>query len=280
MPDIVSVGELAKDTDWNVALRGVNAVVHTAARVHMMEDPAIQPLAEFRRINVESTLNLARQAVAAGVQRFVFLSSIKVNGESTPLDRPFNADDTPNPSDAYALSKYEAEQGLRECAKEAGLEVVIIRPVLVYGPGVKANFLSMMRWLDRGVPLPFGAIRNARSLVALENLVDLVEVCIRHSAAPNEVFLVSDGEDLSTPELLRRTGAAMGRSPRLMPVPESVLRSAATIIGKSHVGERLCSSLRVDIEKTRGLLGWAPPVSVDQALKKTARYFLDERVQQ
>jgi len=244
-----------------------------------MDDPVKEPLAEYRRINVDSTLNLARQAAASGVRRFVFLSSIKVNGESTPIERPFNADDPPKPTDPYAVSKHEAEEGLRQLAKETRLDLVIIRPVLVYGPGVKANFLSMMRWLDKGLPLPFGAIRNARSLVALDNLVDLVKTCLHHPAAPNETFLVSDGEDLSTPELLRRTAAAMGRPARLMPVPEFVLRSAATIVGKSDVGERLCGSLRVDIEKTRRLLGWSPPVSVDQALKKTARYFLDEKVQ-
>ena len=274
---LVSVGNLAADTDWSVALNGVNAVVHTAARVHIMHDRGAEPIDEYRRINVISTLALARQAVAAGVRRFVFLSSIKVNGESTPLDRPFSADDPPKPNDAYAISKHEAEEGLRKLGRETGLEVVIVRPVLVYGPGVRANFLSMMRWVDRGLPLPFGAIRNARSLVALDNLVDLVKTCLHHPAAPNHTFLVSDGEDLSTPELLRRTGAAMGRQARLMPVPEVVLRSAATILGKAGVGERLCGSLRVDIGKTQRLLGWSPPVSVDEALERTARYFLDEK---
>lgn len=275
-PNLVSVGDLAVDTDWRAALDGVNAVVHTAARVHMMNDRAADPLAEFRRINVASTLNLARQAVASGVRRFVFLSSIKVSGESTPLDRPFNGDEHPKPNDAYAVSKYEAEERLRQLGKETGLEVVIVRPVLVYGPGVGANFLSMMQWLARGLPLPFGAIHNARSLVALDNLVDLLRTCLQHPAAPNQIFLVSDGEDLSTPDLLRRTGAAMGRPARLIPVPEFVLRSAATIVGKADVGERLCGSLRVDIGKTRRLLGWSPPVSVDQALRATARHFLDD----
>lgn len=279
-PDLVSVGDLAGDTDWGVAISGVNAIVHTAARVHLLEDRATASLAEYRRINVRSTLNLARQAVASGVRRFVFLSSIKVNGESTPLDRPFNADDPPKPNDAYAVSKHEAEQGLRQLGKETGLEVVIIRPVLVYGPGVKANFLSMMRWLNKGLPLPLGAVHNARSLVALANLVDLIRTCVQHPAAPNQTFLVSDAEDLSTPDLLRRTSAAMGRPVRLIPVPEFVLRSAATIIGKAEVGERLCGSLRVDIGKTQRLLGWTPPVGVDQALKETARYFLDENPHQ
>lgn len=278
--NLVSIGDIAGDTDWGVALAGVNAVVHTAARVHMMDDPVAEPLAEYRRTNVDSTLNLARQAAASGVRRFIFLSSIKVNGESTPLHWPFKADDPPRPTDAYAVSKHEAEEGLHMLAKETGLEVVIIRPVLVYGPGVKANFLAMMRWLDKGIPLPFGAIHNARSLVALDNLVDLLRTCLRHSAAANETFLVSDGEDLSTPELLRRTAAAMARPARLMPVPEFVIRSAAAIVGKSNVGERLCGSLRVDIGKTRRLLDWSPPTTVDQALLKTARFFLDEKGQQ
>jgi nucleoside-diphosphate-sugar epimerase len=245
----------------------------------MMDDRARESIAEYRRMNVDSTLNLARQAVAGGVRRFVFLSSIKVNGDSTPPDRPFTADDLPRPNGVYAVSKHQAEEGLRQIGKETGLEMVIIRPVLVYGPGVRANFRSMMSWVDRGIPLPFGAIRNARSLVALDNLVDLVQTCLRHPAASGQTFLVSDGEDLSTPELLRRTAAAMGRPARLMPVPEFVLRSAATIVGKRRVGERLCGSLRVDITKTQHLLGWNPPMRVDQALEKTARYFLDEKIQ-
>lgn len=243
-----------------------------------MNDRSPEPMNEYRRKNVDATLNLARQAVAAGVRRFVFLSSIKVNGESTPLDRPFTADDPPKPNDAYAVSKREAEDGLRQIAKETGLEAVIVRPVLVYGPGVRANFLSMMRWLDRGIPLPLGGIRNARSIVALDNLVGLVQTCLDHPAAIGQTFLVSDGEDLSTPDLLRRTAAAMGRSARLVSVPESVLRLAAKVVGKPDFGERLCGSLRVDIEKTRRLLGWKPRVTVDQALRQTTRYYLDEKV--
>jgi UDP-glucose 4-epimerase len=245
----------------------------------MMDDAAREPVAEYRRMNVDSTLNLARQAVASGVRRFVFLSSIKVNGDRTSIDRPFTADDPPKPNGAYAVSKHDAEEGLRQIGKETGLEVIIVRPVLVYGPGVRANFLSMMRWIDRGIPLPFGAIRNARSLVSIDNLVDLVETCLSHPAGPGQTFLVSDGEDLSTPELLRRTAAAMGRQTRLMPVPEFVLRSAATIVGKPGVAERLCGSLRVDIAKTRRLLGWNPPMLIDQALDKTARYFLGKKIQ-
>ena len=264
------VGELSAHTDWSGALAGVQAVVHTAARVHVMLEAAANPLAEFRRVNVQGTLNLARQAVAAGVLRFVFVSSIKVNGEATQLWRPFTADDAPAPPDAYGVSKMEAEQGLRGLAAQTGMEVVIIRPPLVYGPGVKANFAAMMRWLRRGVPLPLGAIHNQRSLVALDNLVDLIVTCLMHPAAANQTFLVSDGEDVSTTGLLRRMGQAMGRPARLIPVPASWLKLAATLVGKPDVAQRLCGSLQVDISKTRQLLGWSPPLTLQQGLGKAA----------
>ncbi len=207
-------------------------------------------------------------------QRFVFISTIKVNGEGTPLGQPYTADDVPAPVDPYGVSKHEAELGLMRLAEETGMEVVIIRPVLVYGPGVKANFLSMMRWLHKGIPLPLGAIHNQRSLVALDNLVDLIVTCLHHPAAANQTFLVSDGEDLSTTALLRRTAAALGRPARLIPVPVRVLRTAAHLLGKADFAQRLYGSLQVDISKTRELLGWSPPVSVDDALHKTARHFL------
>ncbi len=268
------VGDLAPDTDWRQAVSGVDVIVHTAARVHVMRDSAADPLAEFRRVNVAGTLNLARQAAEAGVRRFVFISSIKVNGERTLPGRLYAADDVSAPIDSYGISKHEAEQGLRQLAQETGMEVVIIRPVLVYGPGVKANFLSMMRWLHKGIPLPLGAIHNQRSLVALDNLVDLIVTCLHHPAAANQTFLVSDGEDLSTTALLRRTAAALGRPARLIPVPALVLRTAARLLGKADFAQRLCGSLQVDISKTRELLGWSPPVSVDEALHKTARHFL------
>ncbi|HAL39233.1 MAG TPA: NAD-dependent dehydratase [Polaromonas sp.] len=261
-------GDLEPSTDWSVALGGVSAVVHCAARVHVMADTAADPLDEFRRVNVQGTLNLARQAAAAGVRRFVFVSSIKVNGEATQPGSPFTADDAPAPLDAYGVSKMEAEQGLREIALQTGMEVVIIRPPLVYGPGVKANFSAMMRWLKRGVPLPLGAIHNQRSLVALDNLVDLIVTCLTHPAAANQTFLVSDGEDVSTTELLRRMGRAMGRPARLIPVPASWLKLAAAMVGKRDVAQRLCGSLQVDIEKTRRLLGWTPPISMDEGLRR------------
>ena len=263
-------GDLEPATDWSVALGDISAVVHCAARVHVMADTAADPLEVFRRVNVQGTLNLARQAAAAGVKRFVFVSSIKVNGEATQLGRSFTADDAPAPLDAYGVSKMEAEQGLREIAMQTGMEVVIIRPPLVYGPGVKANFAAMMRWLRRGVPLPLGAIHNQRSLVALDNLVDLLVTCITHPAAANQTFLVSDGEDVSTTELLRRMGQALGRPARLVPVPVSWLKLAAAGVGKPYVAQRLCGSLQVDIEKTLKLLGWTPPLTLDEGLRKAA----------
>jgi UDP-glucose 4-epimerase len=235
-----------------------------------MQEATADPLEEFRRVNVQGTLNLARQAAAAGVRRFVFVSSIKVNGEATQLGRPFTADDAPAPLDSYGVSKMEAEQGLREIALQTGMEVVIIRPSLVYGPSVKANFAAMMRWLKRGVPLPLGAIHNQRSLVSLDNLVGLIVTCLTHPAAANQTFLVSDGEDASTTELLRRMGQAMGHPARLIPVPTSWLKLAAAMVGKRDVAQRLCGSLQVDISKTRELLGWAPPVSLDEGLRRAA----------
>ena len=264
------MGDLEPSTDWSVALGGVSAVVHCAARVHVMSDTAADPLAEFRRVNVQGTLNLARQAAAVGARRFVFVSSIKVNGEATQLGCPFTADDAPAPLDAYGVSKMEAEQGLRELSAQTGMEVVIIRPTLVYGPGVKANFAAMMRWLRRGIPLPLGAIHNQRSVVALDNLVDLIVTCLSHPAAANQTFLVSDGEDVSTTELLQRMGHAMNRPARLIPVPAGLLTQAAALLGKRNVAQRLCGSLQVDIQKTRQLLGWNPPLTLDQGLKKAA----------
>jgi len=232
------------------------------------------PLAEFRLVNVEGTANLARQAAAAGVRRFIYLSSIKVNGEFTEVGHPFTADDAPSPEEPYGVSKHEAEQALRQIAADTGMEVVIIRPPLVYGPGVKANFESMMRWLARGVPLPLAAVsENRRSLVALENLVDLIVTCLSHPAAANQTFLVSDGEDLSTAELLKRMGAAMGHPARLFYLPPVLLKLAATGLHKPGIYQRLLGSLQLDIAKARQLLGWTPPVSVDEGLRRAAEGF-------
>lgn len=267
------VGDLGPDTNWAQALAGVDAVIHTAARVHVMRDAALDPLTEFRRVNVSGTLALARQAAAAGVSRFVFISSVKVHGEVTEPGKPFRASDLPAPVDPYGVSKHEAEQGLFEVGRETGMSVSIIRPVLVYGPGVKGNFLVLMRWLHRGIPLPLGAIQNRRSLVAVGNLVDLVVTCLNHPVS-DRVFMVSDGEDLSTTVLLQRVAAALGKPARLIPVPARAILGVATVFGKAEIAQRLCSSLQVDISSTRELLGWVPPVGVDQALRETAHHFL------
>ena len=274
---LTAIGEIGPDTDWSNALPGHQAIVHAAARVHVMEDAAANPLAEFRRVNVEGTLNLARQAVQAGIRRFVFISSIKVNGEATEPGRPFRAEDPPAPLDPYGISKMEAEQGLRALANDTGMEVVIIRPPLVYGPGVKANFQAMMRWLQRGIPLPLGAIHNRRSLVALDNLMDLIVTCLHHPAAANQTFLVSDGEDLSTTELLQRMSAALGKPARLLPVPATLLFLGSTLLGRRAMAERLVGSLQLDSSPARQLLGWEPKVSVEEALRSTAMAFLAGR---
>lgn len=273
----VVVEDIGPDTDWSAALDDCNCVVHLAARVHLMNDKAFDPHGEFRRINAGGTLNLARQGVFAGVRRFVYVSSIKVNGEGTLPGQPYTAADLPAPADPYGISKREAEDGLRQLAAESGMELVIIRPPLVYGPGVKANFLAMMDWLYKGVPLPLGAIHNRRSLVALDSLVDLIVTCISHSAAANQTFLVSDGEDLSTTNLLRRMGTALGKPARLLPLPAWLLTAGARMIGKSDLSQRLCGSLQVDISKNKRLLGWVPPVKVNDALRLTAEHYLRNR---
>jgi len=271
------VGAINGKTSWTDALRDVVVIVHLAARVHVMREEAIDPLAEFRLINVEGTLELARQAALSGVRRFIYLSSIKVNGEQTLSGQSFTEQDVPAPADSYALSKLEAEESLRDLAKQTGMEVVIIRPPLVYGPGVKANFLNMMCWLHKGMPLPFASINNRRSLVALDNLLDLIVVCLEHPEAANQIFLVSDGDDLSTTELLRRMAHALGKPVRLMPVPVSLLKAGAGLLGRRDMAQRLCGSLQVDISKARTLLGWNPPISVEDGLSRTAQGFLHEK---
>jgi nucleoside-diphosphate-sugar epimerase len=276
----VNVGDIGPDTDWQEALVGVDVVVHTAARVHILSDTAGDPLDQYRKVNVEGTLNLARRAVAASVKRFVFISSIKVNGESTSPGKPFTADDPPSPEDPYSISKWEAEVGLERLANEKGLEVVIIRPPLVYGPGVKANFLSLMRWINCGVPLPLGAVHNKRSLVALDNLVDLIITCITHPAAANQTFLAGDGEDLSTSELLRCVGKAMGKPVRLFPFPVSLLALGGRLLGKQNMIRRLTGSLQVDISSTKTLLDWNPPILAGQGLREMAQDFKQQSTNQ
>lgn len=261
------IRDMTASTDWYTALNGVQSVVHCAARVHVMQDDVTDPLQAYREVNVNGTLNLASQAAQTGVRRFVFVSSIKVNGEATLPGKPFTADDLPSPLDPYGVSKLEAEQGLREIEEQTGMEVVIVRPPLVYGPGVKANFAAMMDWLARGIPLPLGAINNARSMVALGNLVDLLVTCLKHPAAAGDTFLVSDGVDVSTTELLRRTAHAMGKNARLLPVSALVLKGGATLLGRRALAQRLCGSLQVDVAKTRRLLGWTPPLTLDEGLR-------------
>jgi nucleoside-diphosphate-sugar epimerase len=240
-----------------------------------MKDSSQDPLAEYRKVNVEGTLNLALQAASANVKRFIFISTIKVNGESTAPGKFFTADEQPDPIDPYGISKWETEVGLRQLVEESGMEFVIIRPPLVYGPGVKANFQSIMRWVSRGVPLPLGSINNKRSLVGLDNLVDLIITCIENPGAANQTFIAGDGEDLSTTELLQRMGNALGKPARLIPFPAGLLTLLASLLGKKDVVQRLCGSLQVDISKAQELLGWDPPVSVEEGLRRVAEDFIN-----
>lgn len=264
----LAVGEISSETDWSRVLPSCDVVIHLAARVHVMRDMASDPIEAYRVTNVDGTLALARQAAIAGVKRFIFLSSVKVLGELTMPGRPFAATDVPAPQDAYGASKLEAEVALREIATQTGLELVIIRPPLVYGTGVKANFLALMRAVGRGVPMPLAALDNRRSLLALDNLVDLIAVCARHPAAAGQTLLVSDGEDLSTPELIRRLGHAMGRTARLFWVPVWLLWLAATLLGKRAVMLRLAGNMQVDIAATRERLDWTPPITIDEGLRR------------
>ena len=268
----VMVGDIGLQTDWSKALNGIDVVAHLAARVHVMRESIADPLVEFREVNTAGTLNLARQAVASGVRRFVFISSIKVNGEGTGKRKAvFTERDLPCPKDPYALSKWEAEQGLLKIAEETGLEVVIIRPPLVYGPGVKANFRSLIKWVRKGVPLPLGAVHNKRSFVALDNLVSFIIYCFDHPKAANEVFLISDGKDVSTTELLQKIALAFGKRSFLLPVPVGWMTFVANMLGKRDVADRLFGSLQVDSSKARDLLGWKPVVSMNEGLNPQIR---------
>lgn len=272
LPDdinVVTLNSIEPDTNWKDILVDVNIVVHLAARVHIMKDTALYPLAEFRRVNVDGTLNLATMAAHCGVKRFIFISSIKVNGEETVPGHPYTESQRPAPEDPYGISKREAEDRLQQFAKETGMEVVIVRAPLVYGPGVKGNFRSLISWLNKGIPLPLGSIHNKRSFVAIDNLVDLIIACIEHPAAANQTFLAGDGEDLSTTELLQRVASALGKPARLIPVPMGILQWTAALLGKKAMMQRLCGSLQVDISKAKNVLGWAPPVSVNEGLRRT-----------
>ena len=272
----VVVPQFNQTANFKEACLDINTVIHCAARVHVMDDKEQNPLQAFREVNTYGTLNFAQQAADAGVKRFIFISSIKVNGESTEFGKPFKPDDSHIPSDPYGLSKYEAEIGLQKIAKETGMDVVIIRPPLVYGPGVKANFATMMKWVNKGVPLPLGGIKaNKRSLVSVDNLVDLIITCVDHPNAANQTFLVSDDDDVSTTGLLQNMATALNVPSRLIPVPASWFELASKLIGKPAIAQRLCGSLHVDISKTKKLLGWKPPYSAAECMKKTAVAFLE-----
>lgn len=264
--EMILISQIDRNTDWRSALIDQDLVIHAAARAHIMKEEVLDPLREYRDANVDSTLNLAHQAAEAGVKRFIFISSIGVNGNVNA--QPFTEDDTPNPLGFYAQTKWEAEQGLWEVQSETGMELVIIRPPLVYGPNAPGNFGSLLRWVNNSIPMPLGAIHNKRSLVALDNLVDLIITCIDHPAAANQVFLAGDGEDLSTTELLRGAAQVAGVSSLLIPVPASVLMFMASLVGKKEMAQQLLGSLQIDISKARDLLDWTPILSVEEGLRR------------
>lgn len=265
--EVVIVGDINGDTDWLEALSGVDVVIHLAARVHVMTEHSAKPLAEFRKVNVEGTRNLAESAARSGVKRFVYVSSVKVNGEQTI--RPYNELDEPNPQDAYGVSKWEAEQALCKISAGTDMEVVIVRPPLVYGSGVKGNFAQMIKVLGKGVPLPFASVKNLRSFIYVENLVDALILCATHPNAVGQTYLVSDGQDISTPDLLRKLSSPIGRSARLLPCPLALIRLVGRLFGKSDQINKLVGSLQVDSSKIRRELGWQPPFTMDEGLKST-----------
>lgn len=266
----VITGAIDSKTNWADALHGMDAIIHLAARVHVMKDTDADPLAEFLKINLYGTENLARQAACAGVKRLVYVSSIKVNGEATSAIQPFTELDNPDPQDPYAISKWQAEQALWRVAQETGMEVVIVRPPLVYGPGVKGNFISLLAAIDRGVPLPLAGANNARSLVYVGNLVDALIACATHPAAAGQTYLVSDGEDISTALLVEKIAQALGRSNRSFYFPPGMLCAAAALLGRTEQVDKLFGSLRVSSQKIRRELNWVPPYSLEQGLRATA----------
>ena len=271
------LGDLATSSFAAAQLDGIDVIVHTAARVHVMRELEVDPLATFRQVNVAALRRLAGAAAQAGVRRFVFVSSIKVNGEETMPGYAFMAGDVPTPMDPYGISKQEAEQALREICESSGMEWVVVRPPLVYGPGVKANFQRLMQGLACGVPLPVGALHNRRSLVSLDNLVDLLVTCLTHPRAANQTFLVSDGNDLSVIELTKKLAQLLSSRSWLVPIPAACLRVALNSVGRASVAQRLCGELRVDIEKNRSVLDWCPLTTVDEGLARTTAHYLECR---
>jgi nucleoside-diphosphate-sugar epimerase len=268
-PGHVKIDAIGPHTDWTQAVSGADIVIHLAARVHVMEDVSEDPLAEYRLVNVDGTLNLARQAADAGVRRFIFLSSIKVNGEATPPGEFFTEDLKPKPVDPYGISKYEAEEGLKAICEQTGMEYVIIRPPLIYGPGVKANYLKLVQAVKKGFPLPFGCINNKRSMLALDNLIDFIVLAANDPRAANQTFLLSDGQDLSSKDLVIKIALALGLAPRVLSVPTTLLKVLGFFLGKRAAIERLLGSLQIDSSKARVLLDWKPPISVDEGIART-----------
>ncbi len=274
LPPVV-VGEIGPSTDWSAALAGAEAVIHLAARVHVMDEKAVDPLEAFREVNVRGTRRLAAAAAASGVRRLVFVSSIKVNGESTTGRGPFSERDAPDPRDAYGLSKWEAEQALAEVGASTGLETVTVRPPLVHGPGVGGNLLRLLRLVSRSVPLPFAGVRNRRTLIAADNLADLLALCAVHPAAVGRTFTAGDGEDLSTADLIRALAAGLGRPALLVPAPHGLLRTLASPLGRSAALDRLTGSLQVDSTTVCEVLGWTPPVTTAEGLARMGRWYRD-----
>jgi nucleoside-diphosphate-sugar epimerase len=272
-----AIGDIDEITDWRDCLGGVECVVHLANRAHVMDEQSSNPLALYRKVNTEGTLNLARQAAAAGVKRFIFVSSIKVNRGSTLPGQALTPKDQNIPVDPYGLSKYEAELGLKLIAEQTGLEVVVIRPPLIYGPGVKANFLKMMRWVEKGIPLPLGAIQNQRSMLGLDNLINFIELCLSHPDAAGQIFLVSDDHDVSTTELLKEIAAAMHRPSRLLSIPQCFIEKLLILLGQRHISERLCGSLQLDISLAKTRLAWKSPHTFKDQLNKTVLDYLSRR---
>lgn len=274
--DYISIGDIGPDTDWDEALSGIDTVVHLAARVHLLSDAAPNPLDDYRKVNVHGTEHLAEQSIRHGVRRFVYASSIKVNGEAT-VSRQFREDDSPAPVDPYGISKLEAEQRLREMTNNSDMDVVIIRPPLVYGPGVGGNFMRLLELVERRLPLPFASVDNARSMVSLENLTDFLMICLEHPNASGQTFMVSDGMDWSTPELIRAIGRAMGFKTPLFPFPVALFGVLGRVTGQRDAVNRLCQSLQVDISKSHRLLDWRPHQAPEDAIQQTVDWYLSHR---
>lgn len=274
-PEQIPIGNISGSTDWQPALAGCDTVIHLAARVHIINDIATDPLAEFRQVNTAGTLNLARQAAFCGIKRFVFMSSLKVNGESGM----FSEISTPKPEDAYAISKWEAERGLHDIAHETGMDVVVLRPPLIYGPGVGANFMRLVNAIRKGIPLPFGSIKNSRSLIYLDNLVSAILACANHPAAAGKTYLVSDNQDVSTAELITQMAKALGRSPRLIRISPKLLEWLGALVGKKKELDRLLGSLTIDSNAITRDLGWTPPFTMQEGLAATIAWYRQRHMQ-